>query len=250
MQEDKKLRSEIEINVSELVKTIVSKIPLIILSAVILSLIIALFSFLFITPTYTTTTKMFIMPEQDSNRVTMSSQLQAGSMLSNDYMEIIKSNEVADTVISKLHLVSSNGTAIKSGVLLSKVSTSIASEGRIIAITVTDSDPYLAADIANAVYTAAADQINDVAGATTVSLVDTAEVPSSRTAPNITRSAMIGAIVGAFIAVVIVIITYLINDSINTSDDVERYLSLSTLGIIPRSSHLGGEIARRHKSKK
>ena len=67
MQEDKKLRSEIEINVSELVKTIVSKIPLIILSAVILSLIIALFSFLFITPTYTTTTKMFIMPEQWHN---------------------------------------------------------------------------------------------------------------------------------------------------------------------------------------
>ena len=42
-----------------------------------------------------------------------------------------------------------------------------------------------------------------------------------------------GGVLGAVIAAVIVIIIYMTNDTIRTSDDIERYLGLSTLGTIP-----------------
>ena len=44
---------------------------------------------------------------------------------------------------------------------------------------------------------------------------------------------MIAGILGCVIAIMVVIIRYLTNDTIQTAEDVERYLDLSTLGILP-----------------
>ena len=47
------------------------------------------------------------------------------------------------------------------------------------------------------------------------------------------KNGMIAGILGCVIAVMIVIIRYLTNDTIQTAEDVERYLDLSTLGTLP-----------------
>ena len=64
-------------------------------------------------------------------------------------------------------------------------------------------------------------------------MVDEANIPDEPVSPNIMKNGLIGAVAGAFIAIVIIIIVYLTNDTIQTSEDVERYLGVSTLGVIP-----------------
>ena len=48
--------------------------------------------------------KMYVLSKQDANSAVTSSDLQAGSQLTKDYMELIKSRSVMEQVISQLQL--------------------------------------------------------------------------------------------------------------------------------------------------
>ena len=242
-------KNEVEIDIGELLRGLLRKLPLIILATIAVALVAAFYSLVFVTPKYVASSKMYIMPDQDDNRVTISSQLQAGSMMTSDYIEIIKSTSVADEVISRLHLVNMQGASMKSSSLIAKISVTSNSEARILTITVTDSDPYLAAKISNEVFDVSVKRINEVAGSTTVSVVETAEIPTSRSSPILTKNVMIGAVIGFVVSMIIAVISFVTNDSIKSSDDVEKYLGLSILGVIPKSSSLGESAGRFGKTK-
>jgi capsular polysaccharide biosynthesis protein len=47
------------------------------------------------------------------------------------------------------------------------------------------------------------------------------------------RNTIIGGLIGAFIAAGIIIVLHLMDDTIKTSEDIEKYLGISTLGLIP-----------------
>lgn len=73
-----------------------------------------------------------------------------------------------------------------------------------------------------------------------------ANLPENPVSPSTMRNTLIGAILGFVIAVAAILISYLVNDTIRTSDDVERYLHLSTLGTIPLAE---GEVKNKKKNK-
>jgi capsular polysaccharide biosynthesis protein len=47
------------------------------------------------------------------------------------------------------------------------------------------------------------------------------------------RNAAIAAIIGAIVAAAILVIVFMFDDKIKTADDIERYLKVSVLGVIP-----------------
>ena len=116
---------------------------------------------------------------------------------------------------------------------LNKITVTTQNDTRILSITVKDEDPYVASQMADAIRVAASDHIQNVMNTEAVNVVDEANIPDEPVSPSIKKNGLIGAIAGAFIAIVIIIIVYLTNDTIQTSEDVERYLGVSTLGIIP-----------------
>lgn len=91
----------------------------------------------------------------------------------------------------------------------------------------------MASQIADAIRVAAADHIQNVMNTEAVNVVDEANIPDEPVSPSIKKNGLIGAVAGAFIAIIVIIVVYLTNDTIQTSEDVERYLGVSTLGIIP-----------------
>lgn len=117
---------------------------------------------------------------------------------------------------------------------------------RIITIDVQDEDPYLACEIANALRTIAADTIQNVMNIEAANVFEEANIPENPVSPSTMRNTLIGAILGFVIAVAAILISYLMNDTIRTSDDVERYLHLSTLGTIPLAE---GEVKNKKKNK-
>jgi capsular polysaccharide biosynthesis protein len=217
---------EVEIDLGEIFHLLISRLGIIILSGIIFGLVSIVGTTLLITPQYTSTTKMYVISKQDNSTLT-SSDMQMSTYLTKDYAEMITSRAVTESVIAQL------GLDMTHEQLLKKISVDTSTDTRIVAINVTDEDPYVAAQIANAVRDKAAEHIQQVMDIDAVNVVDTANIPSQKASPSVSKNALIGGFLGVFLAVAIIIVVYLTNDTVKTAEDVERYLHLSVLGSIP-----------------
>lgn len=104
---------------------------------------------------------------------------------------------------------------------------------RVLEITVTDTDPENAAKIANAVCEVSKDVILATLDVENANLFSPAHAATSPSSPNIRRNLLIGLAAGIALSIIVTIAIYYSYDKINGSDDVERYLGLSTLAVIP-----------------
>ncbi len=219
-------KEEMEIDLREIFGLLLRKIWLILLSGITVGLLAIVVTIFFITPQYESTTRMYVLSQQDKGTLT-NQDMQTSLSLTSDYVELIKSRTVTEGVIAQLNL------NMSSEALLSKMTVQSQSDTRIISISVRDEDPYRAAEIANTVREVAAGHIQNVMDIEAVNVVDTANIPDQRVSPSISRNAMMGGLLGAVAAAAVVILIYLLNDTIKTPEDVERYLNLSVLGSIP-----------------
>lgn len=222
---DKK-NEEIEIDLWEIFLVLVGKIPLMIAVGLFTGLIAFMVAKFVMTPTYESTTKIYILTKQNSDSVTYT-DLQMGTQLTQDYAELIQSRYVLEEVIEQLEL------NIGYSALKGKVSVTTPADTRIISITVTDTSPVKAMRIANAIREASSVHIQNVMDIEAVNVAETANVPTGKASPNVGRTTMLGGMLGVLIVAAVTVIAWLMNDTIKTAEDVERYLGLSTLAIIP-----------------
>jgi capsular polysaccharide biosynthesis protein len=233
-----------EIDLLEVFHVLLGKWWVIACAAVLCGLVALLYTQLFVTPQYRSETKMYVLNRQKEGTLT-TSDLQMASLLTKDYMEIIKSRTVAESVIDEM------GLDLTPAQLKSKITVSAPSDARVISIAVTDANPARARDIANRVRECAAKQIQAVMDIEAVNVVDVANMPTEKYSPSLKKNTLIGALAGAVLAAGILVLQYVLNDTIKSSDDVTRYLGLSTLGSIPimdserKNPLLRGALAKR-----
>lgn len=233
---------EIEIDLREIASVLFRKLGIIILSGIILALVAMVGTKLFITPQYQSTTKMYVLTKQDGNTLT-SGDMQTSTLLTKDYAELIKSRTVIEGVIATLDLDLTYDN------LLKKVSVSTPTDTRILTISVEDKDPYTASKIADAIRDAAAEHIQKVMNTETVNVVESANIPSKPAKPSAMKNGLIGGVFGVFLAIAVILISYMLNDTIKTTDDVEKYLGLSTLGSLPLSTNETKNKKRQNKKR-
>jgi capsular polysaccharide biosynthesis protein len=104
---------------------------------------------------------------------------------------------------------------------------------RIIAITVTHSDPEKAAQIADILAEEFSNVIVELYRIENVDIIDRAQVPISPVGPAKMRNTVLAAFAGGMFAVGLVILLDFLNTKIKTTEDVERHLGLSVIGSIP-----------------
>lgn len=227
--------TETTIDLGEIFGALWSDLPILILTAVIGALLAYLISATLITPQFSSTTKLYVMAneQQSTDNGVDTGTLQAGALLTKDYEQIIESREVTEAVITNLKLRDSDGTSMTHDELINKLTVSIPDETRVVNITVTDSDPYRACDIANAIRSVSEDRIQSVMDMKTVKVVEEANVPTRPDSPNKMRNAAIGGLIGLILAMAVVIIRHISDNTIRTSEDVQNYLGVSVLAAIP-----------------
>ena len=230
---------EIEIDMGGLLRYLAGKAGYIILTALAFAVLALAVTTFCMTPRYTSMTKMYVLNRQTNEGVT-SSDLQSSTYLTKDYMEMIRSRTVIEAVIADLNLNSTYED------VLGQIDVSAASDTRVIAISVTDKDPYEARDIANAVRNAAAAHIQSVMNTEAVTVVDEANIPTKKSSPSTIKNVEVAGGVGLFLALAVCVVLYLMNDKVTTAEDVERYLGLSVLASMP----LEEEEVRRKKARK
>ncbi len=231
---------EREIDLGEIVHLLLSKLWIIILSGVVFCLAAVMGTMLLVTPKYESTTKIVVLSKQDSNILT-NQDMQISTSLTKDYVELIKSRTVTEGVIAQL------GLDMTHEQLLKKLSVDTPTDTRVVSITIEDTDPYTAAEIANAVRDVASKHIQQVMDIKAVNVVETANIPDEPSSPSILKSGIIGAALGILLSLAIVVIVYLMNDTVKNPEDVEKYLGLSVLGTIPYVSKLGKKSKKKKK---
>ena len=236
---------EVEINLLELFMELVRNWYKILLSAVVVGAIVFVYFFNFVTPEYTSTSILYVLSKSTS--ITSVADIQIGSYLTEDYVEVISGRPVLDQVIENLGLEDELTYAS----LLSMVSLENPDDTRMIEISVTSTDPELAKAIADEIADVAATFIGQKMDQDEPSIIQYGYVSEDASSPNVKRNTVLGVLVGAVIAILIICIVYLLNDSIITPDDIEKRVGIKVLASLPDEGDWGdGEKTSKNKKRK
>jgi capsular polysaccharide biosynthesis protein len=246
MENSKNNNDEIEIDLRQIFAVIMSRIVMILLVGIIFGLAAFIGSKLLLKPIYKSQTSLYVLNKQNSDSTTTLSDLQSASQLTQDYMILVTSRTVTEKVISEL------GLDMTADELASTISVTTPSDSRVLEITVSNHDQYEAKRIADKVAEVSAASICDIMQIEKVNIFEEGNVPSAPSSPNCLKNAIIAFVLGFVLAVAVVVVQFIMNDTINTSEDIEKYLGLSTLALIPLSEDLddSNDVSASRKKKK
>lgn len=230
----------IEIDLRELFGLLLHWLWLIIICGILAGTAGFSFSKFVITPQYESTTKVYILNKQDNNTITYS-DMQLGTQLTKDYAQLIKSRDVLEQVIATCGLTDTYEE------FSNRVTVENISDTRIIAITVQDIHPSMAQFIANEIRKVAAEHIKNVMDIQAVNVAEEANLPQEPTSPSVLKWTAVGLFVGMFLCAMVIVIRFLMDDTIKTEEDVERYLGMSTLAMIPIMENTDKRRGKKHK---
>uniref|UniRef100_UPI00405643AD YveK family protein n=1 Tax=Agathobacter sp. TaxID=2021311 RepID=UPI00405643AD len=216
---------EIEIDLKELFFELLVEWKKIAVSTVLAGLIMFVISAFILTPQYESTSKLYVLSKSTS--ITSLTDLQMGTNLTNDYMEIVGGRPILDAVIDNV------GLDMAYTELASIITFNNPSDSRILEITVTHPEPEVAKKIADEMADVAAAFIAEKMDQDPPSVIQYGYIEEDPVSPSIVKNTAIGILAGAFLAMAVVIITYLLNDTIMTPDDMERKVGIQVLASLP-----------------
>ncbi|HBW35483.1 YveK family protein [Desulfosporosinus sp. BICA1-9] len=189
-------------------------------------------SFFVMKPVYSASTTLIVgkkASESGQAAVQMldNSVLQANLQLAKTYAAIAQSRTVEQNVIKDLDL-SMTIAQLDNMISINPVKTT-----EILEIQVLNTDPELAASIANSMANEFSKAVIDIKKVDSVSIVDTAMTPTHPVKPNKKLNVLIAFVVGLMASVGLVFLLEYIDNTIKTSDDVEKFLGIPVLGVIP-----------------
>lgn len=217
-----------EIDVIELFYVLLSHWWQIILAAVLGGILAFGYTNYYVTPTYSTTAKMFVVSDSSNvNSLLTASDLAYGNTIKEDLRSLLVSRELLQRVIDNLHLTRSPGQ------LAGMISVGSPTNTHIVTVTVTSPYPDEAADVANELIVQCRTYLPEVMRIAPPSFYERALVPTYKNGPNYSRNTMMGAMMGAAVVCGIVVLLFVLNDRVTTPDDLERYLGVQPLATVP-----------------
>ena len=175
--------------------------------------------------TYSATVSMYVLVQQDNaNSNSLTSDLSASQMVTNDVATLLKSDRVVNETASALGLDSLK--AYKTSITSSTTS-------RVLSLEVTGPDAEMAANVANKMADEVSSVAHDVMNVDSVNVVDSAKVPTAPSGPKRPLFMAIGLLGGLFMAVAIVVVSDMLNTKVRDEEELEELLGLPVIGRIP-----------------
>lgn len=240
--ENKKIQEEDTIDLGRLFFAVRKKIWLILVVGLLGACGAAGYTKLFVTPTYTSTSTMLVLTKETT--LASLADLQLGSQLTKDYTVLINSRPVLEQVIENLNLDMDYKSLRESITIDNPVDT------RILTLSVVQSDPEMAKAVVDELAKVSSAYIGDKMEVTPPKIVEEGEFPVYKTSPNMRKNVMLGFLVGAVLIAGIVIALELFDDTVKNEDDIERYLGIPTLAVVPDVSTDKKNRKKKHREKK
>jgi capsular polysaccharide biosynthesis protein len=229
----------IEIDIKELLNALLRKWWVIALIGILGAASVGAYTKYMITPMYSSTSKVYVINRQIKD-VTTWSDLQSGEYIAKDLMILVKSRPVTEAVIHNLNL------NITSGQLTKMITVNTPEETRIMEITVSNPDPQVAKQLVDAVAEVSSERMVSVMQMEKVNVVEEGNLPVDPSSPNLMKNIILGGLLGVVATSIIIITINILNDTIKTAEEIEKYLGITTLGIIPLEE-VSNKKDRKHK---
>ena len=225
----------IEIDLLHILELLISKLWMIVLSALIFAGALFSYAHFMITPKYQSSAMFYVNNNNlnigSSSFSISSSDISASQSLVDTYIVILKTRNTLNSVIKKANLDYSYTE------LNNMVSASAVNSTEVFKVTVTSTDPKEASDIANTIAEVLPDKISEIVTGSGAKVVDYAVVEPNKVSPSITKYTAIGGLAGAFLACLIIVLKDFFDDVIrddsylsNTYDDVPILAIIPNLG--------------------
>lgn len=192
-----------------------------------------------ITPTYSASIKLYVNNSSISvggaSFSISSSQIVAAQNLVKTYTEILDSRTTLERVIDK------TGVPYTYGQLSGKIRAVPSNDTEIMKVTVTTTDPYEAALIANCIAEVLPIRVSEIIDGASMEVVDSAIPNLNKVGPSITKYTVIGMLLGVLLAVAVLSIFAVMDDTIHDEDYVLQNYNCPVLAKVPNLLHSGGK---------
>lgn len=244
MEKKRNDNEEMEIDLLELLMVMKKHLAAILLAGIVGLVIMFAYTSFLVTPLYSASSMMYVMPDNSNSNSSTLSDMQVGQQLTSDYSSMIESRSFMEDVIKKLNLT------IDYQQLLEKVEVTNPTSSRILQVTVNDPNPQTAADIANEVASVAESKLKEITGMQAIKIYEEAAVPEKPSSPSLKKNCALGLLAGIVLAMAVITVLYLMDDTIKTEDDIEKYLGMTTLAVLPYNGKKQQRQAKKHKKQR
>ena len=217
-------KEEVTIDLMEIFKQLKTHIRSIILTTLLVALLVGVVTVFFIPKKYESTVRLYLKPDS-STGVSDYSQINANNLLVNNYVEMIKGNNITEKAANELKLDQEE--------VSKALSVSNETNTQVISITSTTTDPALSKRIVDQVTKTFRDEVRENLNVTNITIIDNSKIATSPVSPSLPKNLAIGALAGAVLSIAVVIIRMLMDTRIHNKDEAEQYLGIPNLGAVP-----------------
>lgn len=216
------------ISLKEIIHFLKKRLALIVGVTLIAVVLSAIFTFFLTTPQYQASTQILVNQTQENEQPINATELQSNRELINTYNVIMTSPIILDSVIEE--------TGIDRGVneLQGQITVSSEEESQVVTLSVEDSNPALASDLANTIAQTFEEEVIDIMNIDNVSILSNsqAEDVTNPISPQPLLNLMVSFIIGLMIGVGLALLLEFMDQTVKTEQDVEKLLNLPILGSI------------------
>ena len=200
-----------------------------------------LFSKVVLSPVYQSSSMLYVLSKETT--LTSLADLQMGTQLTQDYKVLVTSRPVLDAVTEEL------GLDMTYEELRAGISIDNPTDTRILTITVENQDPLMAKTLVDCISQTASAYIGSIMEMVPPKIVEEGQIPEYPSSPNVRRNAALGGLAGAALVCGALTLLVILNDTIRTEEDVEHYLGLTTLALVPERNSAGKTAAKKGKTR-
>lgn len=221
---------EEEISLSELFGILKKRMALIISLGLVALILAAVFTFFIATPKYNSTTQILVNRTTESAEGMQLNDINTNVQMINTYKDIIKGpvilNEVSENIQSDLSAKE----------LAEKVEINTQDNSQVFSLTVTDEDPFVAAEIANEVATTFQNEIGNIMKVDNVTIISEAIPNNNQISPNNPLNLVIGLLVGLMLGIGAAFLLEFMDTTVRDEQFIINDLGWTSLGSVSEMS--------------
>ncbi len=229
-------KEENEINIGFLIGALLKKLWLILIVTVLAAALMFVYSRFFITPLYSSTTKLYVNNRNNNNTggYISSTEITAARELIKTYIAILETPDTLQIVIDEMVKAEPDLDGKYSAAQLMKmIDSGSVNDTELFYVTVSAPDPEEARLIASKIAEVLPKRIPDIIDGSTVSVAQTAVAPNAPASPNVTKNTLLGAFMGFIATCLVIVVLELIDNTIHDSDYASDTYGVHTLASIP-----------------
>lgn len=217
-----------ELDLKEVFSALIRRLWLIVLCAALAGSLLLIYTVAFVTPQYQASISVYVNNTDAEGKVGISSSdLATSQKLVATYINILKSNTVLEKVAES---VDGKVTAEEIRRMLDSAAMGTT---EVFQVKVSNEDPALAAQIANAIAEIAPKEIAKIVEGSSARIVDYAKVPEAPYSPSVLKNTVLGAFVGILVAMAVIVLMVLLDVRVKSEADLRRLCDAPVLGVIP-----------------